>query len=126
MPGEVAFGGGSRICCGPGPVTSPKHTPGEEFVSAYVESALARRYVSNATGEPLTGPEVARWCALLSRIPEDVRPAWGEDPAKHVLEEFYRSHGHLEVAGPLKDRSTGDTQLVKTLRELRQARCRDV
>ena len=26
----------------------------------------------------------------------------------------------------MKDRSTGDTQLVKTLRELRQARCRDV
>ena len=93
------------------------NTAGEEFAAAYVESALARRHVSCATGEQLTGLQVGRWCAFFNRIPEDVRPVWVEDLAKQVLTEFYQIHGHLEVAGPVKDRSTEETELVKALRE---------
>ena len=64
---------------------------GEEFPSAYVESALGRRHVSTASGEQLTGQQFGRWCAFFSRMP-GVQPVWGEDLAKHVLSEFYHTH----------------------------------
>ena len=54
------------------------------------------------------------------------QPVWDDDPALRVLSYFLHVHGHLDVAGPVTDRSIEEKECAQALTELRGARCQDV
>ena len=69
----------------------------ERSVRQYVDSALARRWLTTDSGEQLTQRHISEWDAVFERIAESGRPAWEEDPVFLMVQRFYTAHGHLCV-----------------------------
>ena len=97
----------------------------ERHALAYVEGALARRYVSASAGEQLSPEQVRRWETVFAALPPEARPTWSQDPVLVRAQCYFEAHGHLDIPKAKKGDSPDDAQLASDLRHDRAAKLRD-
>ena len=95
----------------------------EKTVWDYLDSALSRRHVSQASGSQLCSSDFAAWEALFEALPAEIRPSWKEDPVYFAAQAYFAEHGSFESLRSRKKKDGSITaEQVQLLRDLRIVR----
>ena len=104
----------------------------ERRASTYVQSALARRHMSTATGLQLTTEQVNQWEGVLRGHAAHGTQLWQGDPILNRAVAFYREHGRLAAqkynqrCQDLADVEREEDVLARSLDQVRRAKAEDV